>query len=280
MERPKSFHAKPKIDDGTTQPDCLTELLNQKGPVSIDMIAEAWVRDLPGDTKESLVRFLVEGPLDQVWRCNILHIDNFPSEDARGAYLYDVMMTYSDKSDAKELMAAHVRRDVIRYVINIVRGRILDALFRDANHNCGYGIAMALERVESGNSLEQQQALLTILKAFGEDFLADQSFPIISQRYLEHTRTNRKFKQECHSTLTTRFRKHGKVAKSDRQREVIWLALRPELARKHLNGGCTAMELKQVLLKFGVKEWDNESSKHFHQFVLRNFGDLKDKTSS
>lgn len=280
MERPKSFNAKPKIDDDTRQPECLLELLKQKRPVSIDMVAKAWVQDLPRETKQALVAFFIEGPLNQPWHYDILHIDNFPSEEARAAYFDGVITAYSNKSDAQQLMTAHVLRDVLRFATSIVRERILDALFRDANHNCGYGFAVALERIESGSPLEQQQALLTILKAFGTDFLVDPSLPFISQRFREHTRANRKFKQECDATLTTRSRKRGKAAKSKRQCEIIWLALRPELARTHLNGNCTATELKEVLLKSGAKPWDNESSKHFHQFVSRNFGDLKDKNPS
>lgn len=282
MERPPSYYAKPKIEDDSPQPDCLTALLHRKGPVSIDMIAEAWVRDLPTAIKQSLVEFFVEGPLDQVWRYDLLHIENFPSGEARTAYLSDLMLTYSTEPEERQhqQVLAHLRRDVVQYLISIVRQRILDALFRDANRNRGSGFAGALERLESGSSLEQRKAVLAMLKAFGVDFLADPSFPIIRQRYLEHTRTNRTFQQECDTTLTTRSRKPGHAGARHRQHELIWLALRPDVTRTHLNGTWTATELKHVLRKAGVKTEIHESSKTFHQFVVRNFIDLKDKTPS
>lgn len=195
MKRPPSYYAKPKIDEDSTQPDRLTELLKQKGPVSIDMIAEAYVRDLPRDITQSLVEFFVEGPLDQVWCYDLFHLENFPSADTRDAYLNELMRAYSTEPDEmqQQKVLSHIRRDVVQYLISIVRQRMLDALFREANRNRGYGFAGALERLESGSPLEQRHAVLTMLKAFGVDCLADPSFPIISQRYLEHTRTNRKF---------------------------------------------------------------------------------------
>lgn len=282
MERPRSYYAKPKIDDDSKQPDLLAELVQRKGPVSIDMIAEAWVRDLPRDLKQSLVEFFVEGPLDQVWGYDLFHIENFPSGDDRTAYLNDLMMTYSTEPDEiqQQKVLYHIHRDVVQYLISIVRQRILDALFRDANRNRGYGFAGALARLESGSALEQRHAVLTMLKAFGVDCLADPSFLIISQRYLEHTRTNRTFQQECDSTLATRSRKPGNARERHRQHELIWLALRPAVTRTHLKGNWTATELKQVLRKAGVKTELHESSKTFHQFVARNFSDLKDKTPS
>ena len=282
MKRPPSYYAKPKIDDDSKQPDRLSELFKRKGPVSIDMIAEAWVRDLPRDIKQSLVEFFIEGPLDQVWCYDLLHLKNFPSADTREAYMNELMRAYSTEPDEmqQQKVLYHIRRDVVQYLISIVRQRILDALFRDANRNCGYGFVRALERLESGSPLEQRKALLTMLKAFGVDFLADPSFPIISQRYLEHTRTNRKFQQECITTLTTRSRKPGNTRERHRQHELIWLALRPDVTRTHLKGDWTATELKQVLRKAGVKTEMHESAKTFHQFVARNFSDLKDKTPS
>lgn len=288
MERPNSFHAKPTIDEGSVEPDYLTELLQSKGPVTIDALATAWAGSCPLMYKWALAKFLLHGPLDQVWCYDILRVANFSLEDERDTYIRCLLVGADQPGLERELQRQHLDRElwrrhcdvVAQYIINTVRHRIIDALFRDANHNGGYGFTVALEHLASGTVLEQQNALLAILRAFGTDYLTDPSLPIIGQRHRELTRGNRKFAHDCETTLMTLWRKKGKASCGRRQREIIWLALRPELASAQLNGIYTSTQLKKMLLKAGAKPWDNEDSKTFAQFIRRNFEDLKDKKPS
>ena len=283
-KRPPSYCIKPKIDEDKAPPDYLAELLKNKH-VSIDMVSKAWMGSMPDMVKLGLAEFLLNGPLDQFWCYDILRIANFSSEGERDTYIRCLLLGAIQPGLDKALQRQHLDQElwrrhcdvVVQHLIDTVRHRILDALFRDANRNRGYGFAVALEHLDSGDTLEQQNALLTILRAFGNAYLADHSFPIIAQRYTEHTRANRKFKKNCDTTLATGYRKKGKTAHDKRRREIIWLALRPALVSSYLNGCYTSTQLKEMLLKTGAKPLENESSKTFAQFVHRNFDDLKSK---
>lgn len=288
MERPNSFHAKPTIDEGSVQPDYLAELSQSKGPVTIDALATAWAGSCPLTYRWALAKFLLHGPLNQVWCYDLLRVANFSSEEERDTYIRRLLVGADKPGLEKELQRQHLDQElwrrhcdvVVQYIINTVRHRIIDALFRDANHNGGYGFAGALKGLKSGTVLEQQNALRAILRTFGTDYLTDPSLPIIGQRHHELTRANRKFAHDCKTTLMTLWRKEGKASHDKRQREIIWLALRPELAGAQLNGVYTSTQLKEAMVNAGAKSWDNEDSKTFAQFIRRNFEDLKDKKPS
>jgi hypothetical protein len=271
MERPTSYYAKPAIDNDQAGPDALAMLSGSKEPVTIMQLALAHTHDSPIDR---LALWMWEGPINEKFQCGIVVVENFTSEENRAMYLRSLYRRFVPGTEVtvEDLQKLHSIL-LAKAIVTIVRDRLIDANFRNDNRNCGYGFVTALEHLKSGNPVAQQKALLCLLKAFGEEFLADQSFPIIGERYLHHTRANRGFAREAHAALATKFRKTR--TRHDARRDLIFLlTLRPELVRAYFDGPVSAHTLMTTLERAG-NVWTDLTPKSFGELLGRTFKDLK-----